>query len=78
MMILTSFFVSVKFVEGIQHNKFAYTIGGSVYFDVKAFEAAGNTYAVSLSHFASSSKKGALIPKSFSDLSRGVDRMPSS
>ncbi|KAL9133598.1 MAG: hypothetical protein Q9175_005223 [Cornicularia normoerica] len=35
----------VNFVHVIQNNKFAYTLGGSVYFDIKAFEAAGNTYA---------------------------------
>lgn len=51
MIILTSVYVSVKFVEGIENNRFAYTLGGSVYFDVKAFEAAGNTYAVSSNPF---------------------------
>ncbi len=35
-----------EFVERIAKNKFAYsTSDGSVYFDVKAFEAAGNPYA---------------------------------
>ena len=42
---------SVEFVQVIQRNKFAYTLGGSVYFDIKAFEAAGNTYAVSPGHY---------------------------
>ncbi|CAD6583331.1 MAG: hypothetical protein ASARMPREDX12_001236 [Alectoria sarmentosa] len=33
------------FVQQIQRNSFAYEIGGSVYFDIKAFESAGNNYA---------------------------------
>lgn len=34
-----------KFVEGIVDKGFAYEAEGSVYFDIAAFEAAGNTYA---------------------------------
>ena len=35
----------VKFVEGIVKKGFAYEAEGSVYFDIAAFEKAGNTYA---------------------------------
>ncbi|KAH7318296.1 tRNA synthetases class I (C) catalytic domain-containing protein [Stachybotrys elegans] len=35
----------VKFVEGIVDKGFAYEAEGSVYFDITAFEKAGNTYA---------------------------------
>ncbi|MCJ1275917.1 hypothetical protein MMC21_003722 [Puttea exsequens] len=35
----------VDFVKRIEDKGFSYTIDGSVYFDVQAFEAAGNTYA---------------------------------
>ena len=51
---------SVKFVEVIQQSGFAYSLGGSVYFDIKAFEAAGNIYAVSKNHFHPSVQEGRL------------------
>lgn len=35
----------VDFVRTIQNNQFAYQVGQSVYFDIKAFESANNTYA---------------------------------
>ncbi|KAL6722340.1 cysteinyl-tRNA synthetase [Lecanora helva] len=35
----------VDFVERIEKNRFAYSVGGDVYFDVAAFEAANNKYA---------------------------------
>ena len=49
-----------------------------MYFDIKAFEAAGNTYAVSLNDLLDFGSKGILMTYSFSDSSRGVDRMSSS
>lgn len=35
----------VNFVEKVIQKGFAYEAGGSVYFDIAAFEKAGNTYA---------------------------------